>query len=100
MQFARYTNLDKKTGRQILVNGTVVDETVRSYDPSMDPLGPSNWMSFQCYTNVTYKYKSPLIATVKHGTQLEHDLLTQVRSIMENMKAISSFLKEIEKFFE
>lgn len=68
MQFARYTNLDKKTGRQIVVNGTTVDEMVRSYDPSMDTTGPSQWIPFQCYTNVTYKYKSSLIATVKHGT--------------------------------
>ena len=37
MQFANYTNLSRKTGNKItLENGTVVDETVRSYDPSTD----------------------------------------------------------------
>lgn len=68
MQFADYTNIEKKTGRKIMVNGTVTDEKVPSYDVASDQTGPGFWIPMQCDTNVTYKYKSPLIALVKRGT--------------------------------
>ena len=36
MQFANYTNMSRKTGRKVIVDGERVDEKVRSYDPATD----------------------------------------------------------------
>lgn len=68
MQFARYTNIEKKTGRKIVVDGEIIDEKVRSYDPGTDMTSPAAWVPMQCMTNVTHKYQSKLIAKVNRGT--------------------------------
>ena len=51
-------------------------------------------------TNVTYKYESTVIGLIRRGTQLEIDLLTQIREIFKNMKSLTAFMNEMEKFFE
>ena len=78
MQFSRYTNIEKKTGRKITVNGTLVDEREPSYDASTDETSPGNWIPMQCATNVTFKHASPVIGLIKQGTQLEKDLWQQI----------------------
>ena len=99
MQFARYTNMEKKTGRRIRVNGEVIDETVPSYDPSTDLTSPANWIPMECMSNVTYKHDAQLVAMIKKGTQLEKDLWQQIQSIFENMRSIAVFYAELEEFF-
>ena len=83
-----------------MANGTEVDEKVKGYDPSTDLLGPANWIPQECFTNVTYKYASPIIATIKQDNQLHEDLKKQTFNIMENQRSIKSFMDELEAFFE
>ena len=100
MQFANYTNMSRKTGRKIIVNGTRVDERVRSYDPATDQFAPSNFIPQECFTNVTYKYGSPIIANIKKDNQLTKDLVGQLKGIKENLRGIKTFMQEMEAFFE
>lgn len=69
MQFAGYTNIEKKNAE---------GEWVPSYDPTTDLTGPGSYMPMQCFTGVPNKYKSPVIALIKQGTQLETDLYSQI----------------------
>jgi len=98
MVFNNYTNIERKTNFTTLANGTKVWTKVPSYSPPIDLTGPGNWIPMQCYSNVTYKYASPLIALVEHGTTLEKDLMNQIKSIFYNQEGISSMAEELKKF--
>jgi len=67
MKFAAYTNIERRTGRKIRVNGKKVSEKEKGYDPATDLTGPASYIPMQCFSNVTYKYASPLFGLIKQN---------------------------------
>jgi len=70
MRFNNYTN----TNRTIAATG----EKLLSYYPTMDTLGPYNWLPLQCKSSVDEKYESPVIGYIinKNTTSESEKTLT------------------------
>ena len=100
MNFSNHTNIDVIDGFEKLENGTEIPIFRRGYDPTMDSLGPTNTMPFQCYTSVDFKYKSPVIGIIKNGNKLEEDLRYQFKEVFANQEQIGTFADKLTWYFD
>jgi len=65
------------------------------YMPVVDPLGPYLFYPAQCqasseWIRIGRKYRSPLIAYVRQGNQIEQDIIAQLEAIFTVQRSISA----------